>query len=180
MTNSTQKAKKQQLPLAQKDDRNTGSEQNVIHYKRSGSACKAGYLFANIKKKQNLFALSYHKYYPQKYTVSVHHRMLMKKDAVCVLFLLFYAKYKRGFPENTLTKHNTQIEESRKIGSVIYFLLKKEGEKGGPFGKHIRTMPYIGSSPPTPPYPPPNTPPSQYPAPRIQQTTNWCYFYYFS
>ena len=51
--------------------------------------------------------------------------------------------------------------ESRKIGSFIYFLLKNGGQsytwqrwKRGPFGTHIRTMPYIESyHPPTPPPP---------------------------
>ena len=50
-----------------------------------------------------------------------------------------------------------------KIGSFIYFLLKKGGQsytgqrwKRGLFGMHVRTMPYIGSySPPSPPPPPP-------------------------
>ena len=47
--------------------------------------------------------------------------------------------------------------ESRKIGSVIYFLLKKKrgliiylaALKRGPFGTHICTIPYIGSYPPS-------------------------------
>ena len=52
------------------------------------------------------------------------------------------------------------IYQSRKIGSVIYFLSKKGGQsytwhrwKREPFGTHIHTMPYIGSYPP-PPLPP--------------------------
>ena len=46
----------------------------------------------------------------------------------------------------------------QKIGSFIYFLLKKGGQsytwqrwKRGPFGTYIRTMPYIGSYPLPPP-----------------------------
>ena len=55
-------------------------------------------------------------------------------------------------------------QESRKIGSFIYFLLKNGGQsytwqrwKRGPFGTHIRTMPYIESYPlpPPPPLPAP-------------------------
>ena len=62
------------------------------------------------------------------------------------------------------------IYQSRKIGSVIYFLSKKganhipgSAEKGvgggGLFGTHIRTMPYIGSYPHT--LPPPAPTPSR-------------------
>ena len=56
-------------------------------------------------------------------------------------------------------------QESRKIGPFIYFLLKKGGQsytwqrwKRGLFGTHIRTLPYIGSYPPSPPPPPPPPP----------------------
>ena len=47
--------------------------------------------------------------------------------------------------------------ESRKIGSVIYFLLKERGPiiyLAALFGTHIRTMSYMGSYPPNP-HPPP-------------------------
>ena len=58
-------------------------------------------------------------------------------------------------------KWGPYIYESRKIGSIIYFLLKKGGLSytcwiRGPFGTHIRTMPYIGSYQPQPHPPPPS------------------------
>ena len=61
------------------------------------------------------------------------------------------------------------IYQWRKMGSIICFLLKKGGKGGlsytwqcwkrGPFGTHIRTMPYIGNPPPPLRPPPPPTPP---------------------